>query len=141
MLLTAQTPDTATLRGQVTDQTRAAVPMVRVTVTNTLTGLRREASTDYSGNFSMAGLPAGSYGVVAMKQGFAEMNPAKVTLRGGSTADVDLRLDAAGGKTIVVVTGAVGEVRADVRSWGIVWARSRWRRLLCSIGGSPTCPC
>jgi hypothetical protein len=113
MLLTAQTPDTATLRGQVTDQTRAAVPMVRVTATNTLTGLRREASTDDSGNYSIAGLPAGSYGVVAVKQGFAEMNPAKVTLRGGSTADVDLRIDAAGGKTLVVVTGAVGEVRAD----------------------------
>src|SRR5260370_489109 len=70
MFLTAQTPDTATLRGQVTDQTRAAVPMVRVTATNTLTGLRREASTDDSCNYSMAGLPVVSYGAVRRQTWF-----------------------------------------------------------------------
>jgi Carboxypeptidase regulatory-like domain/TonB dependent receptor len=113
LLALAQTPDTATLRGQVIDQTRAAVPMVQVTVTNTLTGLKRNAQTDDSGNYSIAGLPIGAYDVVANKQGFAEMTPANVTLAGGTTADVDLQLNAAGGKTQVTVTGAVGEVRTD----------------------------
>src|SRR5208282_1522147 len=113
LLLAAQTPDTATLRGQVIDQTHAAVPMVQVTVTNNLTGLKRTAQTDDSGNYSIAGLPIGGYDVVASKQGFAEMKPAKVTLAGGTTADVDLQLDAAGGQTQVTVTGAVGEVRTD----------------------------
>jgi Carboxypeptidase regulatory-like domain/TonB dependent receptor len=113
LLLPAQTPDAATLRGQVVDQTRAAVPMVQVTVTNTLTGLKRSAQTDDSGNYSIAGLPIGAYDVVANKQGFAEMTPANVTLAGGTTADVDLQLNAAGGKTQVTVTGAVGEVRTD----------------------------
>src|ERR1035437_4642669 len=109
----AQTPDTATLRGQVIDQTHAAVPMVQVTVTNILTALKRTAQTDDSGNYSIAGLPAGTYDVVASTQGFAEMKPANVTLAGGTTAEVDLQLNAAGGKTQVTVTGAVGEVRTD----------------------------
>lgn len=120
-LLTAQTPDTATLRGQVIDQTHAAVPMVQVTVTNTLTGLKRTVETDDSGNYSIAGLAiAGSYDVVASKQGFAEMNPAKVTLAGGTTANVDLQLNASGGQTQVTVTGAVGEVRTDSPQLGDV---------------------
>src|SRR5580698_309282 len=114
LVITAQTPDTATLRGQVVDQSHAAVPMVQVTATNTLTGLKRTAQTDDSGNYSIAGLPiAGSYDIVAAKQGFAEMKPANVTLSGGTTADVDLQLNAAGGQTQVTVTGVVGEIRTD----------------------------
>lgn len=112
--LAAQTPDSATLRGRVVDQTHAAVPGVEVTVTNSLTGLKRAAQTDDSGSYSIAGLPvAGAYEVVASKQGFAAMKPARVTLAGGTTADVDLQINAAGGETQVTVTGAVGEVRTD----------------------------
>jgi hypothetical protein len=113
LVAAAQTPDTATLRGSVIDQTRAAVPIVQVTVTNTITGLKRTAQTDDSGNYSIAGLPVGTYDVVAGKQGFAEMKPASVTLAGGTTVDVDLQLNAAGGTTQVTVAGAVGEVRTD----------------------------
>jgi hypothetical protein len=113
LLVSAQTPDTSTLRGQVVDQTHAAVPMVQVTATNTLTAFKRTAQTDESGNYSIAGLPIGAYDVVAGKQGFAEMKPANVTLAGGTTTDVNLQLNAAGGKTQVTVTGAVGEVRTD----------------------------
>src|SRR5580698_2658304 len=108
-VLAAQTPDTATLRGQVIDQTHAGVTMVQVTVTNTQTGFKRTAQTDESGSYSMAGLPIGTYDVAASKQGFAEMKPANITLAGGTTADVDLQLNAAGGQTQVTVTGAVGE--------------------------------
>src|SRR3984957_12999084 len=111
VVLTAQTPDTATLRGRVIDQTNAAVPMVQVTLSNAV--LKRSAQTDDSGNYSIAGLPIGSYDVVASKQGFAEMKPVNVTLAGGTTADVDLQLNASGGQTQVTVTGAVGEVRTD----------------------------
>src|SRR5580700_1931929 len=111
LVLTAQTPDTATLRGRVIDQTNAAVPMVQVNLSNAV--LKRTAQTDDSGNYSIAGLPIGSYDVVASKQGFAEMKPVNVTLAGGTTADVDLQLNASGGQTQVTVTGAVGEVRTD----------------------------
>src|ERR1700722_135087 len=111
LVLTAQTPDTATLRGRVIDQTNAAVPMVQVTLSNAV--LKRSAQTDDSGNYSIAGLPIGAYDVVAAKQGFAEMKPAGVTLAGGTTVAIDLQLNAAGGTTQVTVTGAVGEVRTD----------------------------
>ena len=110
----AQTPDTATINGQVLDQTRAAVPGVRVTATNLLTGLQRVATTDNSGRFSMPGLPiAGRYKLSAMKQGFAEANLNEIRLIGGRTAQLEIALAAAGVPTEITVTGVVGEVRAD----------------------------
>jgi hypothetical protein len=112
--LMAQTPDTATIHGQVVDQSRGAVGGVLVTAKNALTGLERAVETDTSGNFSLAGLPiAGSYDITAGKPGFAEARLSDVTLAGGTTADLNLQLDVAGGQTHVSVTGVVGEVRLD----------------------------
>src|SRR5215475_10058938 len=57
----AQTPDSATIRGQVLDQTHAAIPGVEIKVKNTLTAVERNATSDATGRFSLSGLPVGSY--------------------------------------------------------------------------------
>src|SRR5882762_4734360 len=112
--LTAQTPDTAIIHGQVVDQTHSSVAGVQVTVKNTQTGLERTAQTDSSGNFSLPGLPiAGKYDIAASKPGFAEAHLGGMTLAGGTTADITLQLNVAGGQTQVTVTGVAGEVRTD----------------------------
>jgi len=112
--VSAQTPDMATIHGQVTDQSKAAVSGVEVTAVNALTGLKRTAQTDDAGYFSLAGLPiAGSYRLTARKEGFAEATLDEVTLVGGATAELSLRLNATGGQTKITVTGTAGEVRAD----------------------------
>lgn len=112
--LIAQTPDTATIQGQVTDQSHAAVVGAEVSVTNSVTLQKRSAQTDSSGNFVFAGLPvSGSYSVAAEKPGLVSPKIGDVTLAGGSTATLDLQLDVAGGQAHVTVTGVVGEVRTD----------------------------
>ena len=112
--LPAQTPDTATLHGQVVDQNGAAVAGAQITVTNGLTELRRTAITDSSGHFWLPGLPiAGSYEVRANKEKFAEARLDGLTLAGGTTADIKLELTVAGGETQITVIGAVGEARTD----------------------------
>ncbi|MGZ3695543.1 MAG: carboxypeptidase-like regulatory domain-containing protein, partial [Bdellovibrionota bacterium] len=103
--LSAQTPDTATVRGRVLDQTNSAVPGVDITLTNNLTGLQKATQSDSSGNFSVAGLPvAGSYNIEARKQGFSDAKLENVQVVGGSTAELNLQLNAAGGKTEITVT-------------------------------------
>lgn len=112
--LAAQTPDTATIHGQVVDPTHAAVAGAQITVSNTQTGLERKAQTDASGKFSLAGLPiAGNYNVTAVKQGFAEAHLNPVTLAGGTTANLNIELSVATGTAEVTVTGVAGEVRTD----------------------------
>jgi hypothetical protein len=125
-LVVAQTPDTATVRGQVVDQTHAAVPGVEITVTNALTGRQRTAQTDGAGKYSIAGLPvAGDYKIIARKPGFADAQLDNVALVGGRTANVDLQLTAAGGKTEITVTGTVGEVRTDEPQLGTLLSEAQ----------------
>src|ERR1700723_1437768 len=110
----AQSPDTATGRGDVQDQSHAPVADAEVTLTNTLSGLKRQAHTDDSGSFSVAGLPvAGHYDISVHKQGFAEAKLAAVTLAGGTTASVRLQLNVAAGKEEMGVPGTGGSVRTE----------------------------
>src|ERR1035437_3636039 len=107
----AQTPDTATIQGQVTDPSRAAVPGVQIAARNQQSGLERTALTDAAGNYSLAGLPvAGKYQITATRQGFADAQVKDVTLAGGATAGINLQLSVSGGQTQITVTGTVGEV-------------------------------
>jgi type 1 fimbria pilin len=102
----SQTPDTATIHGQITDQSHAAVPEVQVTVTNTSTGLERTAQTDSAGSFSVGGLPiSGNYDIVAHKEGFADSTMESLVLIARATADANMQLNVAGALGEVVVTG------------------------------------
>src|ERR1051326_243560 len=84
--LTAQTPDTATIRGQVLDQTRAAVSGAEVKITHNRIGTDRSTQTDSSGRFSFSGLPAGSYSLTVHKNQFADLSR-ELILIGGTNAD------------------------------------------------------
>jgi hypothetical protein len=110
--LLAQTPDAASIRGQVLDPSRAAIPGADIRITNMLVGSERNTSTDSSGNFFFSGLPAGTYSLIAHKETFADFQR-ELTLVGGTTANLQLQLNVSGVATEIVVTGAVGEVRTD----------------------------
>ena len=110
--LNAQTPDAASVRGQVTDQSHAALAGVEVTITNKAIGAARTATTDASGDFVFSGVPIGSYSLVAHKKDFADVTR-EITLIGGTTADVQLELGVTAEREEIVVTGAAGEIRTD----------------------------
>ena len=112
--LFAQTPDTATLQGTVLDVSGAAVAHARVTVTDTETGLTREASSDGSGRIALAGLPPGSaYQVLVVGSGFAPAHIDRLSLAGGTVARLTLQLKVAGDASAIRVTGAAGDLRID----------------------------
>ena len=118
--LSAQTPDTAVVRGSVVDQSHAVVAGADITISNQHTGLKRTAQTDASGKFSVSGLPiGGEYEISAQKQGFA-LATSNVTVIGGATAEMNFQLSPAAEKTEILVTGAVGEVRTDLPQIGHV---------------------
>ena len=110
--LKAQTPDAASLRGQVADQSRAALAGVDVTITNKLAGTVRTTQTDSSGNFAFSGLSIGTYSLLAHKQDFADVTR-EITLTGGTSANVQLQLGVTAVKEEIEVTGAAGEIRTD----------------------------
>jgi hypothetical protein len=66
----AQTP-TATVRGIVIDQTDARLPKAQVTITRDETQEARRATSDATGHFAFAELPAGGYTIQAELPGFS----------------------------------------------------------------------
>ena len=117
--LSAQTPDTAVIRGTVLDQSRAAVVGAEITVTNNRTGTKHTLQTDSAGRFAVAGLPiVGDYDVSVQKEGFAAPPTRTVTLIGGAVANLNFQLAVAQEKTEITVTGAEGTVRTDMPQLG-----------------------
>jgi hypothetical protein len=108
----AQTPDTAIIDGQILDQGRSAISDADVKITNELTGADRTKGTDSYGKFFFSGLPPGTYSLWAHKEKFADFRR-NLTLVGGTTVNVQLLMSISEVKTEIVVTGAVGEIRAD----------------------------
>ncbi|HXG47136.1 MAG TPA: carboxypeptidase-like regulatory domain-containing protein, partial [Methylomirabilota bacterium] len=83
---------TASITGQVRDETGAVIPEASLTVTNTETGLARAATTDTNGRYRVQNLPVGSYQVDASYAGFKSVTRSGITLTVGQAATVDITL-------------------------------------------------
>jgi len=82
----------ATLLGTVTDSSGAAVANVKVTITETNTGISHASQTNDSGNYVFPDLPPGTYKVIAELTGFKRDSRASIDLIVNSTERVDLVL-------------------------------------------------
>jgi predicted porin len=82
----------ASLSGEVTNQTGAALPDVAVTIKNVQTGETRTTTTDAEGHFQASGLPAGRFVIRAAKQGFVEETRTGISLTVGQDTTVDIRM-------------------------------------------------
>jgi outer membrane receptor protein involved in Fe transport len=110
----SQTSSTATIRGQVTDQNRAAIVSAEIILTNRQTGTRRETRTDASGFYSIGGLPlTGKYRLSVASAGFASKEVEDIELRAGETASLDVTLVAQGGRSEVTVLGTTEGLQSD----------------------------
>ena len=102
-LAQAQTGNSGTVQGTVTDPTGAVVPKASVTLVNSVSGFTRTVKTDAAGQFVVANIPFNTYQVTVAAQGFA-VNAESVDLR--SSVAVSLKIPLA-------VTGAVDTVTVE----------------------------
>src|SRR5712672_1707590 len=82
----------ATLLGTVVDPSGAAVPGVTVRASNLATNIKREATTDQAGNYSIPYLPAGNYHVTVTHAGFQAQSIESVTLQVDQAARLDFKM-------------------------------------------------
>ncbi len=119
MELAAQTLNTGTIRGQVIDAQGAAVPGAEITISNQVTGIRREITSDGSGFYTIAGLPlTGKYKLTVARTGFAVEARDGLELRAGETATINITLSPAGTTSIITIYGTVEGVRSDAPQLG-----------------------
>ena len=79
--------------GTVTDQTGSVVPKTVVKITNTSTGLFREATTDSAGYYSIPNLPQGAYDLSVSASGFRPLTQKGVDVLINNVTRADLSLE------------------------------------------------
>jgi carboxypeptidase family protein len=95
----------ATISGTVKDASGAVVPNVKVTITNRDTNAAREVMSNASGDYTVTGLPVGTYTVSATAKGFKTDVHNSIDLHVGDQKVVDLNLQPGETVTTVEVTG------------------------------------
>src|ERR1700693_5990043 len=83
---------TGSMVGSITDSSGGAVPNAKVTLTETNTGVSRNASSNESGNYTFQSLPPGTYSVSAELTGFKRAERPGVDVLVDTTQRVDLQL-------------------------------------------------
>jgi hypothetical protein len=125
-MLTAQTPATpsvatpaqtaAALRGKIADPTGALIPGVKVTVLNAQGKTVASTSSDATGNYSVTGLPAGTYTVLATIDGFAPFNSQALQLAANQTKHVDISMAIEAAQQSVTVTDEDGAPQVSIEA-------------------------
>ena len=103
----------ATLLGNVTDNTGAAVPNATVQILESATGIPHAGVTNESGNFTFPDLTPGTYSVTVQSQGFKKETRDSVDVVVNTTTRVDLVLQPGSVSESVVVTGAPPIMQTD----------------------------
>jgi hypothetical protein len=104
---------TGSIAGQITDQSRAAVPGASVTLTNEGTGVERSVLTDGSGNYVFPLVAPGKYRLRATASGFRtyEVSGLEVQVTQAVTHNIQLEVGDTATKLEVVATAPVLEQR------------------------------
>ena len=105
MPLCALAQQSAEINGRVTDPDGLALPGATVTATNEGTGLSRTVTAGAGGTYVINLLPPGSYTVLVVMDGFANLTRNGVTLAAGAQATFDWRMQLAGVQETLTVTG------------------------------------
>jgi Carboxypeptidase regulatory-like domain/TonB dependent receptor len=108
----AQT-NTATLSGTVMDSAGAVVPNVAITVSSKATGLKRQATTNNEGLFTLPLLPPGIYSLQAQREGFSVAEIEDIELPVAGQVSQDIVLQVSGVRETVSVSAAPPLLQTD----------------------------
>lgn len=118
-LLTAQL-NTATVAGQITDSSGAAVPEARVVVTHVRTNVDYRSVTGTEGLYVVPNLPVGDYRVRVERDGFRAQTRSGVQLAVDQRARIDFQLQVGNVADSIQVTGEVAQVDIESSAVGQV---------------------
>src|SRR6266571_9215476 len=97
----------ATVFGTIMDASGAVISGAQITILNQSTGLKRNASTDLTGQYHIAGLPTGNYSVRVEKEGFQTQVREGIALTSASEIIMNMSLSVGDLKQRVTVNADV----------------------------------
>jgi hypothetical protein len=111
---------TGSIAGQVNDSSGAAVPGVKVSLTDVATGVERTATTNSSGLYRFPVLPVGTYTLDFSKTNFKTVNIENVVVQVGQTATEDVTLAVGAVTQSVTITAQTPLLRTTQSTVGTV---------------------
>jgi len=127
--------DRGTLTGTVTDPTGASVADAQITLKNPNTGLTQVSRTGAEGQYTFLYLPAGTYTILAEKEGFRKAEAIGVLVNVASAARLDIGMTVGGVEQSVVVMAVAPLLEATGSNLGKVVPTKAIRDLPLFIGG------
>jgi hypothetical protein len=112
--LWAQGTDLGAIRGVVTDPSGSTVPGAAVTIVDLTTNARLSVKTNSAGEYEAGSLRSGDYAITISAVGFAPVEIRQVTLRAGSSARADAKLEVARTGETVTVQGEAPLIEQDL---------------------------
>jgi hypothetical protein len=112
--LWAQGTDLGAIRGVVTDPSGSTVPNAAVTIVDLATNARVSVKTNSGGEYEAGSLRSGDYQITISAPGFAPVEIRQVTLRAGSSARADAKLEVARTGETVTVQGEAPIIEQDL---------------------------
>jgi len=106
----AQSTNTGTIAGTVTDSTNAVVNGAAVTLTDNATKNSRSATTNDAGRYIFVDVTPGTFELSVAKQGFST-SKTTITVQVGSSTTANLTLQVGGSNVVVEVTAAGNELQ------------------------------
>lgn len=116
-LSVAQQP-TAQITGLILDSTGAVVPGATIRALNTATGLHSEATSNDTGNYSIANLQPGDYQIIVKHDGFTTVTRGGVGLAVSQVARLDFSLTVGSTSESVEINGAPPPLESASASLG-----------------------
>lgn len=110
----------ASIIGNITDKSAAAMPGVVVAVTNEATNTTIRVTTDDSGAYIVPNLIPGSYTVTASREGFRPVTFRQFVLQVSQNARLDVSLEVGGVEQTIEVSGTVPLLQTENASVGQV---------------------
>jgi hypothetical protein len=106
----AQSTNSGTLAGTVTDQSNAVVSGATVMLTDTATKNSRTAATNEAGRYIFVDVAPGTYDLTVSKQSFST-SKTQTTVQVGSSTTANMTLQVGGSNVVVEVTAAGNELQ------------------------------
>src|SRR4051812_9934637 len=129
----SQSSYTAAVRGVVTDNSGAAVPRAKVTITEADRNFPHTAVADESGRYALTALPPGKYTLTVESSGFRKYSQTNIPLAVQQQATFDVALQVGEISTTVEVQGQTPLLNTTISTLGQV-IENRYMLALPNIG-------
>jgi hypothetical protein len=128
------------ITGRITDPSSGVIAGAAITLANQETGVKRNTTTNQTGNYGFASLPFGSYELEVQAKGFRKLVQQGIRIYVGQTTTLDLALELGSVDQTVEVIAAAPIVESSTSDLGTVVDAKQVQELPVAVAGNMRSP-